>query len=470
MEKLIVKDFIVLKDIEIDINKINIFIGQQATGKSLISKLLYYFKDSIWEIYRFIIKEDIKYNSKSKKTIKSKIEKHLSEKFIEYFSKECILQSNFYILYKNIDSTITVSAEDGVLKAELSDNYFEFINNYLTRSYLEESGFINRFYKQLKLFEPEYEENKNSETLESMDIRELLKFIDSDSQSTKIDTEHIFMNSIKTFFTNRSTLGKNQIFIPSGRSFFSILESNIFSLLSSNSNIDPFVINFGALYENVKRIYFRKLFSSASQYYKRKNITCSNLIDILNCDLQKIDGKEYIITDSAQIPVNKASSGQQEALPLVLIINYLDNIRNDIGNYLGNSVYIEEPEAHLFPSSQKMIIENIMEVFNGRKKNKNQFFITTHSPYVLSTMNNLILLNTLKEKIPNEILKKEFPNIKSAVSFNDISAYYISNGKSQNIKCEETETIYGEQLDEISNKISIEFDKLLNLGVEYGVF
>jgi SpoVK/Ycf46/Vps4 family AAA+-type ATPase len=44
MQKLTVKNFLTLKDIQIDIPKINIIVGPQAEGKSLIAKLIYFFK------------------------------------------------------------------------------------------------------------------------------------------------------------------------------------------------------------------------------------------------------------------------------------------------------------------------------------------------------------------------------------------------------------------------------------------
>ena len=45
MEKLIIKNFGSIKKAEIDFNKINIFIGEQATGKSLIAKVLFFCKN-----------------------------------------------------------------------------------------------------------------------------------------------------------------------------------------------------------------------------------------------------------------------------------------------------------------------------------------------------------------------------------------------------------------------------------------
>jgi predicted ATPase len=49
-ERLTIKNFGKLKNIVIDFNRINIFIGEQATGKSLIAKVLFFCK-SFFEYY-----------------------------------------------------------------------------------------------------------------------------------------------------------------------------------------------------------------------------------------------------------------------------------------------------------------------------------------------------------------------------------------------------------------------------------
>ncbi len=45
MERLIVDNFLNLKYIDLDVAKINIIIGRQAQGKSVLAKLIYFFKD-----------------------------------------------------------------------------------------------------------------------------------------------------------------------------------------------------------------------------------------------------------------------------------------------------------------------------------------------------------------------------------------------------------------------------------------
>lgn len=83
-------------------------------------------------------------------------------------------------------------------------------------------------------------------------------------------------------------------------------------------------------------------------------------------------------------------------------------------------IILEEPEAHLYPDSQKYISALIgMFVHAG-----NRAIITTHSPYILGEFNNLIYANEIQEllirenaRIPSEIVqltvgRKNMENLK----------------------------------------------------------
>lgn len=50
MKTLHVKDFLVIKEAKFDIKKINIIIGSQANGKSIIAKLIYLFSEVCGDI------------------------------------------------------------------------------------------------------------------------------------------------------------------------------------------------------------------------------------------------------------------------------------------------------------------------------------------------------------------------------------------------------------------------------------
>jgi len=94
--------------------------------------------------------------------------------------------------------------------------------------------------------------------------------------------------------------------------------------------------------------------------------------------------------------------------------------------------------------------------------------LTTHSPYVLAKLNNLVKAKevagkrrgTRKRALVQEIVKEDywFEGAK-------LNAYAIKNGRVQRIQDEEDNLIEADYLDEVSSSISIEFSRLLE--VEY---
>ena len=96
---------------------------------------------------------------------------------------------------------------------------------------------------------------------------------------------------------------------------------------------------------------------------------------------------------------------------------------------------------------------------------KHKLIITTHSPYVLSALDTLILAkNTFNER---EVLKKEINEIVFFLrwlDYDDISVYEVRNdGKVYSIKNEEFRSIDANAIDGVSDIISEEFDKLTEL-------
>lgn len=124
---------------------------------------------------------------------------------------------------------------------------------------------------------------------------------------------------------------------------------------------------------------------------------------------------------------------------------------------------IEEPEAHLFPAAQKKIVELLGLVFNNARSPL-QLIITTHSPYVLTSLNNLIQAsiiskNSAKSKeLVNKIIPKEI-----IIENSFLNAYAFKEGKAESIIDNETGLIYSEYLDLVSEEIAVQFDQLLDV-------
>jgi predicted ATPase len=99
MEKIEVKDFVGIKEMSIDIKQINIFIGPQASGKSIIAKLLYYFKDLIFEII----------NAAEESHSILDLNKSCKQKFQEYFPSSSWGNKYFVIRYYIDEEFIEIS-------------------------------------------------------------------------------------------------------------------------------------------------------------------------------------------------------------------------------------------------------------------------------------------------------------------------------------------------------------------------
>jgi AAA15 family ATPase/GTPase len=89
-EKLIIKNFAGIQELEIEIKRINILIGPQASGKSICAKLLFYFKNFVWEILSTVE------NEKTKRDLDS----NYSKTFEEYFPPDSWGNYDFLIRYE----------------------------------------------------------------------------------------------------------------------------------------------------------------------------------------------------------------------------------------------------------------------------------------------------------------------------------------------------------------------------------
>jgi AAA15 family ATPase/GTPase len=428
IEKLTIKNFAGIKELEIDIKRINILIGPQASGKSVCAKLLFYFKNFIWEILSVVENEQTK----------RYLDSSYSKKFEEYFPPDSWGGQDFFIRYEIADVFIEVSKKQDA-KGKIFLSYSDFFKKELIdlRNLLKKSREKNpeenaRYYSPDRLY------------LTSQFLRDQL----IDFLNKSIGREAAFI----------------QLFIPAGRSFFANLQNNIFSFLSSNNALDPFLREFGSIYENIKRMRLRSRSRVEEKDTKEIQEEIDRLIEKSLCGKHIHEkGKDFLeVSDGRRISVANSSSGQQETLPLTIMLAalpFLASLRR-----AGQTVYIEEPEAHLFPSAQRHIVELIATVFNYRKEHL-QFFITTHSPYVLTALNNLLQAGLLYKESSVDVqrqLEKIVSRYKS-LDVSDLSAYVLMDGKCRSIVCPDTGLIDARVIDSVSDDLAVEFDKLLNL-------
>lgn len=404
-----IENFGCIDYIKLDINKINILIGPQAVGKSLTAKLLYFFKN---------IFNDIRYIVEHERTI-TDFQNYIEDKFLNYFPRDTWDRKRFKIRYFFEDILIEVNYEQE-LQINCSKTLKDIFKLY--------KSLYGKSIKNIDSLD-EFESGRNS-------YRELVGIIQKEYGMP---------------------IAFKQIFIPAGRSFFASVQSSIFTMLSNNGEIDPFLVEFGSYYENTKRLY-----STWKQIkYKKLEIISHLINDILHGSYLRLQGEDYLVhEDDRTIKLNIASSGQQETLPLALILSHV-SLASFINN--GATIYIEEPEAHLYPKSQKTMVELIAAVGNIARSPL-QFIITTHSPYILSSFNNLLEAGNIIEETPRKAEKvNRIVDERKILSFDEVNAFSLENGICKDIMDEEMKLISPTVLDSVSNDISVEFDKLLDL-------
>jgi hypothetical protein len=131
-------------------------------------------------------------------------------------------------------------------------------------------------------------------------------------------------------------------------------------------------------------------------------------------------------------------------------------------------VYVEEPEANIFPRTQYDLIR-LFAWLSSEWRLDFSWVITTHSPYILTAFNDLIKAGNIAAQRPDKVaeIEKIVPS-KYWIKPGDFAAYAFDgkDGVLHSIMDDETKMINGDTLDDISEKISEEFGQLLE--IQYG--
>lgn len=215
----------------------------------------------------------------------------------------------------------------------------------------------------------------------------------------------------------------------------------------------------------------------------------------------------WIVGSGYRVRLINASSGIQSALPVCIVSDYLGNIvasgkerpmsvdelqklqketskimendnltdavKNAMLKYLsGRSRYncfvniVEEPELSLFPESQNSLIRLLCKVNNGTKDN--MLLLTSHSPYTLAILNNLVLAYKAYEKGDEDTKRKvaEIVSPEYHVDPESLTAFSLSETGMENyqsVLSESSGIISKNDLDTVSEKIMHEFNTLYHV-------
>lgn len=325
-EILNIKGFGGIDKLSITLNpQFTLIIGPQTSGKSIVSKLLYFFKSSL------VVSQLMKPLAKNGENANFK--ERLKDAFIQIFPKDFWPNTPFSIVYEiaNVKFEISVGINKELL-VEITSSIDLAVNKFLT-TYTEYG--MDRF----------------------------------DSASSEL-YQSLSQNGINI---------NSQIFIVAGRSYFSEQKDYILPLLAQNPRaFDPITKDFATMYYSCRRLL---------KYSNDEQL--DSILARMQIGSHIVQGEDdfFVHKDGRKVEVGYSSSGQQEVLPLLVMLRTVHNIMETTS--AGMTLYIEEPEAHLFPTAQEVIVDAIAYLLN-KYEGKLQIVVTTHSPYILNKLTLLI--------------------------------------------------------------------------------
>lgn len=440
MQKIIIHNFRQITHAEIEIKDFLFLIGEQASGKSTIAKLIYFFK-SLKQDYINLL-----YNNREKslRALQNELIKTIQNKFGIYFGYTSRLSNDFniqYVFSTEQEYSLTLSRKQ-TLQIKFDKGYWDFISK-----------------RSIPLLESiDNKKNGMSFMLQEKARTTLLKRISAEADCI--------------FFDKRETM-----FLPAGRNitvsypeqfqllFFGELKSALSGI--ETNTIDINLIKDFFSYSKLLADYFNGL-NGQAENTPFMRLVSGIVSQILHGNYKNENGKERIYyNDQEFVPLNLSSSGQQESIRIIQDALYVLNEKRK------SSRIIEEPETHLFPKAQKLLIELLILVAN---KTGSQLIVTTHSPYVMATFNNMLYYTKALNEQPSkkaEIEKffsteslKTTANECMNISPDKFQAYALKTGTDiycRSILDSETQLIGDNFIDEETESINDEFDFLYSI-------
>ena len=429
MHKLIIHKLGPIRHCELQCTQFMTLTGFQASGKSTIAKAVYYFrtiKDDIIELAR-----EQALNSKDTDSFENelgldrRLENHLREKFLRTFGSSWGMEKEMFLEYCFTDELS--------VKISLVEDERYGTPNYIWVTICDE----------------------------------LRQFLRKKNHYLSVTTLGIPEEELKKFKTEIYGLFRDEdtvVYIPAGRSMITLLSQQLGYIYATMDEMQNRSLD-NCTKDYLERILRLKpefseglqglaLYPGAKTFLSPDTVKQAlNLIKkILRGTYRYSNGEEQIVLeDGKYVKINYSSSGQQECVWILNLLFY-HLIQQNRTLFI-----VEEPESHLFPESQKYISELIALVV----KMGHSVLLTTHSPYVLGTLNNLLYAGTLAPKYQDDadkIISKLF-----WIEHDKFDSWFVEDGTIENCMDREIQMIQNERIDEISKVINADFDMLLEL-------
>ena len=420
-----------IQECDLEINDFTVLTGPQSSGKSTVTKAVYFFRTVKQDILNIMMQGGPgAVSDKGSASWRMVLTQRMKDKFMQLFGTSWVMPLDMemkYLYKKNVS-----------IRVSLNENPNDFHKNYIK---IEFSGEIEDYFTELS--------QQNF------------------SNITPGQREHAEHQLNQWFNDPYET-----VFIPAGRNLITLLSAQlnfIFTSLEDSQlrNIDYITKRYTELILKLKPMFsygmdgvIKELESDPTRVAKYKKIrpAVKLLMDtadrVLNGRYQYTENEERLyLADGKYVKINLASSGQQEVVWLFnLLFYYLIEQKKVF-------LIVEEPESHLYPDSQRMITHMLTLMLTSG----NTGIVTTHSPYVLGTLNYLMLASQVPTTNSEKV--KQYLNKRFWLDADKTNASYIHDGKLETAINEEDglKLVKNELIDGASDEINELSNHLLDL-------
>jgi predicted ATP-dependent endonuclease of OLD family len=453
MQKLVISEqFMGVKPCTIELNRFLLLIGEQASGKSTIAKLIYFFQTLPTVIYHNVVAI---YPEIPLSNIEKIVVGIVNIRFAQTFGASILTnegQPKFDIRYvydvqdkqKEFDIKVyqnslipnpTVYTE---LDPNLVKNIAKIVKQYIEVKRIDErideikarTQFINSLNKLFNL-----ETNEYSYLIAGRN--NIVAFPDIFEKAIREELEKLSEDEVKKQdFAHRQRLGNERLLYE-----FVQWSSSIRNYFKNNGQ------TFEAVMRNLENVKSTQAITNITNNILKGQYVMANWGEVIR-------GND----DSYGVFLKDASSGQQEVLRILQGLLLSVGLKNRREFFV-----VEEPEAHLYPLAQKELINAFAVFLNTIKEGR--LIITTHSPYILACINILLFAQYVANETGvqngsiNQV-KREYwldSSMFTAYSLGQSEAYCV------NIKDAETGLIDQNYLDSISEQLGLQYQELYNL-------
>ena len=400
MEKLTVKNLGPIKDFTLETNRLTVLIGPQASGKSLLAQMVYLFRDheSLFA-ERFV--SSWKSGVECGRVLRAILDDMRGASFDTFCDRETCVK---YRDSHGQEYSFGVVGVDGNGRA--GTRRFKFsVNDFFEKEVNEDIGL----------------------------------WVENNAKLT-------------------DSLLSSDVYIPTERTYYSRMVSQAAAGLYSEAM--PLVLRrFSGSMEAGKRIRGRysawinlKIGLPDGPDEKHQRLIDEMESNALRGNAHWSDETEkwvWLVTKKKrkQLVLEAMSSGQMEAWPFFWLARTFGEAEG------GMYFYFEEPETHLHPNAQVEVIKTIASLISRGHR----FFITTHSPFILYVINNLIQAHIAHDGKPPE---GEF-----SINPDHVAAYCLGD-KPHSIMDKQTRLLNLDEIDDVFDDIGEYFQTMLEKAYE----